>query len=211
LTAATLARKSLALTLLACLLGALVFAAEAGGATYGELPDPLDRGPYTPETLDPLVLGTQTFQEPNGKGTAATGANATITVPVRGVMYMPHEKSGRSPLIVFVHGNHSSCDSGSGPACTIYKRNDEGYAYLGANLASWGYTVFSLDQDELMARQDGSFGKGMHNRRLLIMAALDALKAADETAQTPGPTSNVPPGYPARRIEARPCSVLPRS
>lgn len=191
MTPAPLARKFLPLTLLACLLGALVFAAGAGGASYAELPDPLDRGPYTPETLDPLVLGTQTLQEPNGKGTAASGSNEPITVPVRGVMYMPHEKSGRSPLLVFVHGNHSSCDSGNGPACTIYKRNDEGYAYLGQNLASWGYTVFSLDQDELMARQDGSFGKGMHNRRLLIMAALDALKAADESAQAPGPTSNV--------------------
>ena len=31
----------------------------------------------------------------------------------------------------------------------------EGYSYLGENLASWGYTVVSLDQDELMARQDG--------------------------------------------------------
>ncbi len=82
-----------------------------------------------------------------------------------------------------MHGNHGECDSGSGPACTIYKRNDEGYAYMAKNLASWGYTVVSLDQDELMARQD-SLGKGMHARRLLILAMLDKIKAADQEALT---------------------------
>ena len=68
-------------------------------------------------------------------------------------------------MIVLVHGNHGSCDSGSAPNCTAFKRNDRGYAYLGENLASWGYTVASIDQDQLMYYQDGSIGKGMHQRR----------------------------------------------
>ena len=106
-------------------------------------------------------------------------------------MYQPEGKPGKSPLIFLVHGNHGSCDTGTGPNCTIFKRNDEGYAYLGENLASWGYTVFSLDQDELISRQDGSFGKGMHARRLLMMAALDKLKEASEGAVTETEDSNV--------------------
>ncbi len=90
-------------------------------------------------------------------------------------MWLPEGYSGKSPLLLFVHGNHGECDSGNqAPKCTIYKRNDEGYAYMAKNLASWGYTVVSLDQDELMARQD-SLGKGMHARRLLIMAMLDKI------------------------------------
>jgi hypothetical protein len=181
----------------AAALCALVLAATAGGAPtgplkYDELPDPLARGEFHVKRVDPLVLGTYSFDEPNGKGTAPTGANAPLSeAQIRGVLYMPEGKPGKSPLLFFVHGNHGSCDSGTGPHCTIYKRNDEGYAYMGENLASWGYTVFSLDQDELMAQQDSSFGKGMHARRLLIMAALDKLKEASEGTVPTGANSNV--------------------
>jgi hypothetical protein len=193
LTPARLLRKFLPLLAATCALLALVFAAGAGGAagaTYDELPDPMERGDYPVARLDPLKLGLATFQEPSSSGKAATGSNETITAQIRGVMYQPEGYGGKSPLLLFVHGNHGECDSGKAPACTIYKRNDEGYAYLGENLASWGYTVVSLDQDELMSRQDG-LGKGMHNRRLLIMAMLDKLKEASETAQTATSDSNV--------------------
>ena len=88
-------------------------------------------------------------------------------------------------MIVLVHGNHGSCDSGSAPNCTVFKRNDRGYAYLGENLASWGYTVVSIDQDQLMYYQDGAFGKGMHQRRMMISAMLDALYDAN-TGADPG-------------------------
>ncbi len=150
----------------------------------------MERGSYTVQRVDPLKLGLATFQEPNSKGTAATGSNSTITAQIRGVMYMPEGYAGKSPLLLFVHGNHSSCDTGTAPACTIYKRNDEGYAYMGENLASWGYVVVSLDQDELMSRQD-NLGKGMHNRRLLIMAMLDKLKEASEGPVPASENSNV--------------------
>jgi hypothetical protein len=82
-------RKFLPLLVSACALLALVFAAGAGGAagaTYEELPDPLERGGYVVNRVDPLKLGLATFQEPNSKGTAATGANSTITAQIRGVM-----------------------------------------------------------------------------------------------------------------------------
>lgn len=183
--------KLAALLLAACMLAALVLASAAGGATYEELPDPLDTGSYAVKTVDQLKLGTVSFHEPNGKGTAPSSPNLNLTAQIRGVLYQPEGKSGKSPLIFIVHGNHGSCDKGTGPACEIFKRNDEGYAYLGDNLASWGYTVFSLDQDELMSRQDSSFGKGMHARRLLIMAALDKLKEASEGPVAPSANSNV--------------------
>ena len=188
---AALFRKFLPLVLVACLLGTLTLATSSSGATYEELPDPLQRGSFAVKRVDPLKLGTLTYEEPNGKGGAATGSNESLTTQIRGVMYQPEGKPGKSPLIFLVHGNHGSCDTGSGPKCTIFKRNDEGYAYLGENLASWGYTVFSLDQDELISRQDGSFGKGMHARRLLMMAALDQLKEASEGAVVETEDSNV--------------------
>jgi hypothetical protein len=196
-------RKLLVLLAAVAALTALVFTTAAGGASpsgppkYSELPDPMKVGPNEVVRTDPLKLGTTTFQEPNSSGTGPTGANETITAEIRGVMFQPKNFTGESPLILLVHGNHGSCDppaegkeAPSGPKCDTeenkkgekggaFKRNDEGYSYLGQNLASWGYTVVSLDQDELMARQDG-LGKGMHNRRLLIMAMLDKLKEASE-------------------------------
>ncbi|HEX2393178.1 MAG TPA: Ig-like domain-containing protein [Solirubrobacterales bacterium] len=184
------ATKRLSLLLMLSVLVALVLASGAGGAAFEELPDPLDRGSYAVNRVDPLKLGQTTFQEPNFKGGAATGANESLTAEIRGVMYQPEGYAGKSPLLLLVHGNHGSCDTGSGPACTIFKRNDEGYAYLGENLASWGYTVVSLDQDELISRQD-SLGKGMHERRLLIMAMLDRLKEASEDAVPTSEHSNV--------------------
>jgi large repetitive protein len=166
-----------------CLLGVVVLAATASGASstlkYAELPDPLEYGHYVPKEVNPIVFGETTLQEPSSAGKPAEGANSSITLPVRGSMWLPENYPGKSPLLLLVHGNHGECDSGKGPACSIYKRNDEGYAYMAKNLASWGYAVVSLDQDELMARQDG-LGKGMHARRLLIMAMLDKIKAADE-------------------------------
>jgi large repetitive protein len=189
-------RKLLPLLAALSLLGVVVLASSASGAPsgppkYSELPDPLAYGTYTPKEVNPAVFGKTTIQEPNSKGGAATGSNTGIELPVRGSMWLPEGDPNKAPLLVFVHGNHGECDQSSGkptgelPICTIYKRNDEGYAYMAKNLASWGYTVVSLDQDELMNRQD-SLGKGMHARRLLIMAMLDDLKAASENTVLPG-------------------------
>lgn len=182
-TRRTTAASLLFTTLLLLLLGALcvVLPSRAGAEAEEAAPDPLDRGPYEVSRLDPFKAGLYRHQEPNSNGGVATGAASPVEFQVRGSMYTPADYEGRSPILVFVHGNHGSCDSGSAPDCAIFKRNDAGYAYLGENLASWGYAVFSLDQDQLMSRQDGSFGKGMHARRLLITALLDALYEANES------------------------------
>src|SRR5262249_35160645 len=153
--------------------------------------DPLDRGPYLAERLDPFKAGTFSYQEPQVAGNAPTGNSEPVTFQVRGSAFVPVGKPGHSPIIVLVHGNHGECGRASAPNCTIFKRNDEGYAYLAENLATWGYSVFSLDQDQLMSRQDG-VGKGMHGRRLLISALLDALYKANEVGL---PTEAQDPNY----------------
>ena len=165
-------------------------------ASAADPPDPLDRGEYTVERLNPFTAGLATLQEPNGSGNLpGTGSNASVTLQIRGDLYRPTDYSGKSPLIVLVHGNHGSCDDNGDsalnpPTCDVYKRNDSGYAYLGENLASWGYTVASLDQDQMMMRQDG-FARGMHQRRLLIMALLDAFYEANEDGLPVDANSNI--------------------
>lgn len=159
--------------------------AADGTSEASELPDPTARGSYNPATLQEVKLGLADLQEPNSSGAApGTGqAQSAEQFEIRGALYYPADRTVPSPLIVLVHGNHGSCDAGQNSTtatCTSYKRNEAGYAYLGENLASWGYTVFSLSQDQLMMRQDNNKSKGMHQRRLLIAKALDALTAANQ-------------------------------
>jgi hypothetical protein len=180
---------ALVLVLAAALLALVPVAARAAD------PDPMARGPYavwTSESQSPnrFAAGTVNLQEPNAAGGGLTGAAAAATLQIRGSLYRPVDRTTPSPLIVLVHGNHSSCDTGSAPSCTAFKRNDRGYAYLGENLASWGYTVVSIDQDQMMYYQDSAMAKGMHQRRLLIAATLDALYQANAEGLT-GPDQNL--------------------
>ncbi|MCR1782855.1 hypothetical protein KVF89_09950 [Nocardioides carbamazepini] len=159
-------------------------------APTAELPDPLDRGSYTPATVQEAKLGLVDLQEPasDGSAPAAGTARAAEQLEVRGALYYPQDRTEPSPVIILVHGNHGSCDAGQDPvtaSCAQFKRNEAGYAYLGENLATWGYTTFSVSQDQMMMRQDGPKGKGMHQRRKLIAAALDALSAANEAGGLP--------------------------
>ncbi len=155
--------------------------AVAPGAAQAAPPDPLARGPYTPATIDPVNAGTVALQEPAANGNPPAGASAAVTVQTRGSLYYPADRASGSPIIILVHGNHGSCQTGTSPNCTIFKRNDRGYAYLGENLATWGYTVFSIDQDQLIFYQDGT-ARGMHQRRLIIAATLDALWDSNQAA-----------------------------
>jgi hypothetical protein len=189
----TKARLLAPLTLLTALAGAVApvvattapAAAAPGAASASSLPDPTARGSYTPKTIQETKLGLADLQEPNSDGNLPTAgtSQAAEQLEIRGSLYYPDfaQRTDPSPLIVLVHGNHGSCDAGQSSAtasCSAFKRNEAGYAYLGENLASWGYTVFSLSQDQMMMRQDNNKGKGMHQRRMLIAATLDALAKA---------------------------------
>jgi len=154
------------------------------------LPDPTARGPFAASTIQETKLGTVALQEPNSQGGAPTAgsAQAAENIEIRGALYYPSDRREPSPVLVLVHGNHGSCDvagSNATLSCNQFKRNEAGYAYLGENLATWGYTVFSVSQDQLMMRQDSTSGKGMHQRRLLIAATLDALTAANQPGGLP--------------------------
>lgn len=162
-------------------------------ASAAPVPDPLARGSYTATVVDQAKLGLMALNEPNQTGATAV---AVTTTQIRGQLWYPAERTSGSPVIILLHGNHSSCfaNGGSGtgltplstPPCTsaanpngVLERNDAGYAYIGSNLASWGYTVFSIDGDVLGQVQDNT-AKGMHLRRQAIAAALDGLYDAGQ-------------------------------
>ncbi|MBJ7470555.1 MAG: alpha/beta hydrolase [Solirubrobacteraceae bacterium] len=164
-----------------CLAG-LALASLPDAATAAA-PDPLQRGPYATSSFFQYKVGTVNLQEPSSTGGPTTGVSAATTLQVRGSMYYPSNLGKPAPVIVLVHGNHGGCQQGgaggTAPNCTIFNRNDQGYSYLAENLATWGYAVASIDQDQLMSFQDNG-AKGMHQRRLMIAAQLDGLYAANE-------------------------------
>jgi dienelactone hydrolase len=183
----------LAVRLLVCI-AALAFPAAASAA----VPDALATGAY-PVTSTTYDAGSIQLQMPGAPGTDPTrGLNQAFTQPLDGNLYYPTTGSGPFPVIVLVHGNHSSCYDGvslhsghtrslelgcttdvtTSPATLVpgYQSlpNAAGYAYLATNLASHGYVVASVDQDEMMAWQNGD-DKGMYSRQQIIAATLDAL------------------------------------
>ena len=167
-------------------------ASPAVASAAPALPDPTARGPYGHQVIEEAKFGLATIEEPNSDGAAPTAgtSQAAEQVEIRGQLYLPDWslRTKPSPLIVLVHGNHGSCDSGQDSTtatCAQYKHNEDGYAYLAENLATWGYTTFSISQDQLMMRQDNNKGKGMHNRRMLIAATLDAISAAAKAKGLP--------------------------
>ncbi|GIF22873.1 pimeloyl-ACP methyl ester carboxylesterase [Actinoplanes tereljensis] len=171
---------------------ATVVTTATTSTTSSALPDPTARGTYGYKVIEEAKFGLATIQEPNSDGTAPTAGTAAAaeTVEIRGQLYMPDfsKRKTPSPVIVLVHGNHGSCDSGQDSttaSCAQFKHNEDGYAYLAENLATWGYTTFSISQDQLMMRQDGNKGKGMHSRRTLIAATLDAITAASKAKGLP--------------------------
>ncbi|MEV4770078.1 Ig-like domain-containing protein [Micromonospora humida] len=161
-------------------------------ASTTDLPDPTARGPFGHQAVQETKLGLASIQEPNSSGADPTAgtAQAPERIEIRGQLHTPDftRRTTPSPVLVLVHGNHGSCDSGQDTAqltCAQFKHNENGYAYLAENLATWGYTTFSVSQDQLMMRQDGNKGKGMHSRRMLIAATLDALSAANRPGGLP--------------------------
>ncbi len=109
--------------------------------------------------------------------------SAAVNLQVRGSMYYPSNlgKPARSSCSCTATTAAASraAPAAPRPNCTIFNRNDLGYSYLAENLATWGYAVASIDQDQLMSFQDNG-AKGMHQRRLMIAAQLDALYARRE-------------------------------
>ncbi len=87
-----------------------------------------------------------------------------VTTEIWARVYWPapmKDPSGKKrPLLMFLHGNHGTCGSGTGPrndsscqytnegACPagyVVTPNHEGYNYAAEHLASWGYVVVSIN------------------------------------------------------------------
>jgi hypothetical protein len=102
-------------------------------------------------------------------------------VELRAVVHHPVDlTAGPYPLVLFLHGNHSSCFRGNRSGYTWPCRegwepipNHEGYDYLGQRLASFGYIVVSVSGNGVNVLGNFVDDTGMRQRGLLLEKHLD--------------------------------------
>jgi hypothetical protein len=119
------------------------------------------------------------------------------------VVHRPTQLQNRPhPLIVFLHGNHATCGTGSNPridnnieysstgTCPpgyVVVPNHRGYDYLAKQLASWGYVVVSINANRGINASGGTFDDfGLNlTRGRLILKHLQLLSIWNNTGGTP--------------------------
>jgi dienelactone hydrolase len=104
---------------------------------------------------------------------------AEVTVPI-----VNATTNNKMPLILFLHGRHSTCYQGSAasgdsvyewPCPRRYKPipSHSGYRYIADRLASQGYLTVSIAANGVNGQDDGAEDAGMQGRSLLVRHHLD--------------------------------------
>lgn len=163
-------------------------AATTSAARVTALPDPGDRGPLA-VTSTAYNDGDTAYTPP------ALGHAGEVRASVRYPTGLAH---GPYPMIVLLHGRHSTCHIGTmayggwpcaGGATTI--PSFKGYNYLAKNLASWGYVVISISANGINAYDSGTSDGGALARAQLIQYHLDKWKTFSTTGGAPFGTTFV--------------------
>ncbi len=150
----------------------------------GAFPDPAAGGPYE-VTRATYNLGKQVFQpsEIGGK------------VDLVGDVHYPTDLSaGPFPLVLFMHGNHSTCyQRRTGRAdyrwpCKEGWRalpNYAGYDYIARRLASYGYVVASISANGVNVLGNSVFDTGMRQRGEVMEKHIDLWNEWNTTGGEP--------------------------
>jgi hypothetical protein len=157
--------------------------AGASGTTTARFPaaplvDPGDAGPSAVDVLS-YNLGRTAFQPENFAG----------KVEVKARVYAPQTIVGRAPLVILLHGRHSTCASTTNaddiraewPCPTGFAEipSYAGYDVLGRNLASHGMIVASIGANGINAADDFTDDGGAQARAELILHHLGLWKSWD--------------------------------
>jgi dienelactone hydrolase len=152
-------------------------------------------GSVTAQAPDPSVRGSfaTTNAEYNLGDTAFTPPGFPAAVELRGVVFHPTNlAAGPFPLVLFLHGRHSTCFSGSTTAlewpCTAGRQpilSFRGYDYAADHLASHGYVVISISANGINARDNSTSDFGALARAQLIQRHLDQWRTYNTTGAAP--------------------------
>ncbi|MBP2472638.1 hypothetical protein JOF53_001510 [Crossiella equi] len=159
----------------------------APAASAAETPDPLAAGPH------------QVAEAPYNLGdTAFTPPGFAKPVELAGHVYHPADPSkGPYPLVVFLHGRHTTCMSAQTGGSAFLQwpcaagrfpiPSHRGYDYAARALASHGYAVVSVSANGINAADNSDAQYGMVARGHLVLKHLDLWR--DWKTQAGGPVS----------------------
>lgn len=145
--------------------------------------DPSRNGPYDVEQFD-YRGGYATLRDPTG---------VPIAQELHGTIYLPQTARGHLPLVLLLHGRHSTCEYADrlesfgypcpeAPPATADVSSFRGYASLASNLASHGFVVASLDANAINSYDIAlvASDNGMRWRAELVAQTLDLFSTWNE-------------------------------
>ena len=144
-----------------------------------------------PGTPGPLAV---TREEYNFGDTAFQPTNFPGPVELLASIHYPTNLTGGPrPVIIFLHGRHATCFSGTGGQflqwpCTNNRQpipSYQGYDYVSEVLASHGYVVVSISANGTNAVDNAVFDLGALARAELIQKHLDILNTFNTTGGAP--------------------------
>lgn len=182
----------------AALLPLVAFSAPAAAGPDEATPDPATTGRYGFQRAEYDLPKVDV-----GLGTPGATSTTVLSMREAGDVYYPATGAGPFPVLVFEHGNHATCDSGStaddllvtgGPgglatfedgdcstgdatadaALAIQEaRSYQGYDYLAQQLATQGYIVASIDVNDITDWTNNAAESGYLARAQIISKTLD--------------------------------------
>jgi hypothetical protein len=147
-----------------------------------QTPDPGATGPYA-VTREEYDYGNLAFQP----------SNFPSAVELKASVHHPTDLTGGPfPVVVFLHGRHSTCYRGSTATLRWPCRNTEqpipsyqGYDYIAQVLASNGYIVISISANGINAYDNNVADLGMQARAELMQRHLDQWRTFNTTGASP--------------------------
>ncbi len=148
--------------------------------------------------VDPGLPGTYSVSVANYNLGDAAFTHSTFPNPmeVRGSVHYPTTLSaGPFPVLMFLHGRHSTCYQTSNPSNTALSwpcasgyqsiTSFEGYDYLAQQMASHGYIVISISANAINAADNSLSNRGMPARAALMQHHLNLWNTWNTTGGAP--------------------------
>ncbi|WP_341522806.1 hypothetical protein AABC73_05715 [Pseudomonas sp. G.S.17] len=143
-------------------------------------------GMMAPDSISPGKFNVIRYDYDYGDEALAL-PDAIANVEFRAAVYMPEDTVGARPVVIFLHGRHTTCYGegglqGTWPCSIDYLPipSHEGYSLAASSLASHGYVVISLSANGIFPIEAaGALSIGGTLRGHLILAHLDLLAEAN--------------------------------